>query len=112
MGLLARILIGALAPKVIGGIGNFLNHGDQSGGGPSSGVNQNALNTANQQHDLNLQAARNSAQLSQVDQSNPFLQSRWTGEIGTPGRQQTTKFQPWLSNVLFGGGGPQGGGAR
>ena len=94
---------------------SFTGGGGSEGGGRGGmsqalgGFPDNPLGTAQQQHELNLDAARNSAQLSQVNQENPFMRREWTGEIGSPNRTQTTSYQPWLSNILFGPGGPGGG---
>ena len=93
---------------------SFTGGGGSEGGGRGGmsqalgGFPDNPLGTAQQQHELNLDAARNSAQLSQVNQENPFMRREWTGEIGSPNRTQTTSYQPWLSNILFGQGGPGG----
>lgn len=81
--------------------------------------------TAQQQAEINRQAAYDSARLNQLNQMGPWGGVNWSGEIGSPDRTQQTYLHPGdqqrvdlqraLSNALFGAagnylsGGPGGG---
>ncbi|MYH59569.1 MAG: hypothetical protein F4145_16655 [Boseongicola sp. SB0675_bin_26] len=59
--------------------------------------------------EINRQAARENAMLSQMHQQTPFARTYYTGEVGTPDRMQHTEFHPLIQAMLFGSA-PQGGG--
>ena len=64
--------------------------------------------TAAAQMELNREAARENALLSQMNQQTPFARTYYTGEIGTPGRTQYTELHPILQSILFGSQGGSG----
>ena len=71
--------------------------GKGSGGAPQA---PDPREVAREQAALNRAAVYDSAKVNQINQINPFGQTKWTGKIGSPDRTQTVTLTPELQSLL------------